>query len=171
MQTVLELLIQSSLVPRLLKTNNNMAEASSVTTISASQAREADKPKYDNFYTPQNDQLYKTFTYQPLDMEEKEIRLIRLMPNIGDGQIKCELVDNVPLAQYNTNNTALSYCAGAPRNNATILINNNLFNVFANLNHALREVRSYWHRKNHGHQFLQNLDRWKQELVAYRLSS
>jgi len=101
-------------------------------------------PKHDNFYTPQNEEFYKTFKYHDLNRENKEIRLIRLLSPGSDGQIVCELVDNIPLAQYRNQYTALSYCAGDPKKTEAILINGHSFNVFANLGHALREVQSFW---------------------------
>jgi hypothetical protein len=88
----------------------------------------AEAPKYDNFYTPQSNEFYKTFKYHNLDRENKEIRLIRLCPDAGDGQIKCELVDKLALAEYHNQYTALSYCAGDSKKTEAILIDGMQFN-------------------------------------------
>jgi hypothetical protein len=57
------------------------------------------------------------------------------------------LLDNLPLPSVSGTFTALSYCAGDPRNATRILVNGQHFNVFANLAVALEECHTYWGKK------------------------
>ncbi|KAK0110875.1 hypothetical protein ONS96_002462 [Cadophora gregata f. sp. sojae] len=44
--------------------------------------------------------------------------------------------------------TTLSYCAGDPKKTETIVVNGLEFNAFANLGHALRQIRHFWKEKH-----------------------
>jgi hypothetical protein len=97
--------------------------------------------KYDNFYTPQNNEFYSKFRYVNLKPEERRIRLLRMQPleprEDKRSQIKCELIDNQSLAAMQGKFTTLSYCAGDPKKTETIVVNGLEFNAFSNLGHAL----------------------------------
>ena len=107
--------------------------------------------KYDNFYTPKNNEFYSKFHYVNLKPEERRIRLLRiqsLKPGEDKGhRIKCELIDNQSLAAMQGKFTTLSYCAGDPKKTETIVVNGLEFNAFSNLGHALRQVRHFWKEK------------------------
>jgi hypothetical protein len=62
-------------------------------------------------------------------------------PEFPHGFLACELVDKVSLGTANGRYIAVSYCSGEPRHTAQIMVNGFLFNVFANLEHALDCVR------------------------------
>jgi hypothetical protein len=57
------------------------------------------EPKYDNFYSPKNDDFYSKFEYADLNPVERRIRLLRIHPpdQIDDtsAPIVCDLLDNV----------------------------------------------------------------------------
>jgi hypothetical protein len=107
--------------------------------------------KYDNFYTPKNDEFYSKFQYANLDQEERRIRLLRIQPlkygEDNSSQVICELIDNQSLDAMQGKFTTLSYCAGDPKKTETIIINGLAFNAFSNLGHALRQVRHFWKDK------------------------
>lgn len=64
-------------------------------------------------------------------------------PEFPNGFLACELVDQVSLGTANGRYIALSYSAGDPGNTKQIMVNGFLFNVFANLEHALECVRKH----------------------------
>jgi hypothetical protein len=101
----------------------------------------------DIFPTPKNDPFYATKPYSALDATEKEIRLLRILPADRSGDIKCTLLPGRSLVQTKGRYSALSYCAGDPKITSPILVNGVRFNAFANLRHALGEVRNFWDRK------------------------
>jgi hypothetical protein len=103
------------------------------------------------FPTPKNDTFYATNPYSALDANRKEIWLLKILPDDGTGQVKCVLLLGRPLVEVQGMYSALSYCAGDPRITDTIIVNDVKFNAFANLRHALGEVREFWN-KNFRHQ-------------------
>ncbi|KAF2420331.1 HET-domain-containing protein [Tothia fuscella] len=104
------------------------------------------EPKYDNFYSPENADFYKSFQYGHLNRQKHHIRLIKILPTAPDELIACELLDQIPLVDVHPKYTALSYCAGDPKKTVPVLVNGCQFNVFANLAHALNEVRHLWYQ-------------------------
>ncbi|KAE9366569.1 hypothetical protein N431DRAFT_561970 [Stipitochalara longipes BDJ] len=102
-------------------------------------------PVYDNFYSPENGIFYAENPYKPLHNHEHEIRLLRFLPP-HNMNLSFTLLDNIPLTSVSGKYTALSYCAGNPKNTARIIINGLEFNAFANLGLALKEVMTYWRR-------------------------
>ncbi|RYP44254.1 hypothetical protein DL768_009258 [Monosporascus sp. mg162] len=101
----------------------------------------------DVFCTPSNKKYYSQVQYTPLDKQTKEIRLIKLLLEDGDsrgGDIRCELLQGIPLDQARNKFTALSYCAGSAHETKSLLVNGKTCNVFANLHHALLECRHFW---------------------------
>ncbi|KAH7080770.1 heterokaryon incompatibility protein-domain-containing protein [Paraphoma chrysanthemicola] len=119
---------------------------------------EMPKPKYDNFYTPQNQDFYNQFKYINLDRKARHIRLLRIHPIEADEDdsaiVRCDIVDNLPLVSMERKFTTLSYCAGDPKKTESILVNDIHFNAFANLGHALRQVRHYWNKNRNGKELL-----------------
>lgn len=103
-------------------------------------------PLYDNFYSPENRMFYSQSLYKPLDASQRQIRLLRVLPQGADGLMSFSLIDNVPLSSVCSKYTALSYCAGDPRKTETLYVNEMMFNAFANLGHALREVKLFWEK-------------------------
>jgi hypothetical protein len=101
-------------------------------------------PGLDVFVTPENAAFCKSNPYDELDKEKKEIRLLRLETHTCDPIIRCELLPSQPVAEVRDKYTALSYCAGDANMTETIVVNGNEFNVFANLHHALHEVRHFY---------------------------
>jgi len=128
--------------------------------------------KFINFFTPENNIFYSSYTYLPLDAGRREIRLVKVysQPRTyadhladhlhwaksgGDNKsskgptdpnelmIGCEIVDKVPLSRVYGRYLALSYCAGSLANPIEILVNGFVFNVFANLYHAIKCALSY----------------------------
>ncbi len=79
------------------------------------------------------------FVYQPLDIAERQIRLLDLLP--GSGLIKCHL-RHVSLATAHDKYEALSYCWGAPTaHQVKILVDGLVFFVTPNLHAALLRLR------------------------------
>ncbi|KAI6773192.1 hypothetical protein HG531_000041 [Fusarium graminearum] len=101
-------------------------------------------PGHDIFCTPENSDFVSQVPYQSLSTTEREIRLLKILPDSGSGFVECELLPTVKLADVEKQYLALSYCAGSARNTRPIKVNGSGCNVFANLHHALTEARHYW---------------------------
>jgi hypothetical protein len=105
------------------------------------------EPKYDNFFTPENRNFYSKFTYADLDPAKREIRLLRVHPScttFEDNKVRCDLIDQVELADVEGKYTTISYCAGDPKQTSSVIINGHEFNAFDNLAHALKRARHFW---------------------------
>ena len=98
------------------------------------------------FPTPKNEEFYASRPYSRLSRGSKTIRLLKVFPEDGTGSIKCSLLPAIHLDRVAGKYSALSYCAGDPNNQDTILVNGIKFNAFANLRHALAEVRDFWRK-------------------------
>jgi hypothetical protein len=125
--------------------------------------------KFDNFYTPANEQFYNAKPYTKLNQELKEIRLLRVSPkrslvqqyklrpnwnishagNLAKGEtlIACE-IEKTSLTRIADNFVTLSYCAGDPKKTAVILVDGIPFNAFANLEHAIDRVITHWMQRH-----------------------
>jgi Heterokaryon incompatibility protein (HET) len=103
-------------------------------------------PAYDNFYSPENRIFYAQSPYNTLDASQRHIRLLKFLPSDVNGLMSFALINNIPLASVKPGYTALSYCAGDPRKTETLCVNGIEFNAFANLGHALKEVKGYWEK-------------------------
>jgi hypothetical protein len=121
--------------------------------------------KFDNFYTPANEQFYNAKPYTTLNQGLKEIRLLRVSPRKsvaqqykmrpnwnfshardlakGESLIACDIV-KTSLTRIADNFVTLSYCAGDPKKTAVILVDGIPFNAFANLEHAIDRVMTHW---------------------------
>lgn len=102
------------------------------------------RPGHDIFCTPENDSFDKANAYTELNPEKHEIRLVRLLPTSANEILQCELLPPQILQEVKGKYTAPSYCAGDAKNTKSIILNGSSFNVFANLEHALREVQNFW---------------------------
>jgi hypothetical protein len=100
------------------------------------QAKSSIAPVYDNFYSPQNQTFYAQSPYEYLDATEHQIRLLKPLPLGNDGIPSFTLLDNCPLDSVRSCYTALSYCAGDPKQTEAINVNGAKFNAFANLSYA-----------------------------------
>ena len=114
--------------------------------------------KYDNFFSPENDHFYSTVDYSTLDPERREIRLVRVDFGNEGGQWTCKLIENVSLVSLDLKFAAVSYCAGSARNTRPVLVNGIVFNIFANLGHALDRIISYWQKNCQGRECLLWID-------------
>ncbi|KUJ09111.1 uncharacterized protein LY89DRAFT_741405 [Mollisia scopiformis] len=105
--------------------------------------------KYNNFYSPHNNDFYTKFHYSKLD--ENSIRLLRIKPLNPDeddsAPISCDLLNNVSLPANKDSYTTISYCAGDPKKVERVNVNGIDFNAFCNLGHALRQARHFWKDK------------------------
>ena len=106
------------------------------------------QPGHDIFSTPENDEFYAAYKYEQLDPSKQEMRLLRILPDRGDGTIKCELLTKAPLDSVTKTYSALSYCAGDSKRTQCIIVNGRKFRAFANLAHALAEARFFWKNTN-----------------------
>ncbi|OAL51531.1 HET-domain-containing protein, partial [Pyrenochaeta sp. DS3sAY3a] len=70
----------------------------------------------------------------------------RSLPDHCGGLVECVLQSKNPLSTIAGRYSALSYCAGNQTNTQIVLVNGIRFRVFANLAHALAEVRYFWKR-------------------------
>lgn len=107
------------------------------------------QPGHDIFCTPDNDSFYSNYSYSSLESSEESVRLINILPGPSWAPIECILRKARPLLDLKSQYTALSYCAGDARNTKSIVLNGHEFNVFANLAHALGEIRDFW-KRTHG---------------------
>ncbi|KAF4343650.1 heterokaryon incompatibility 6 OR allele [Fusarium beomiforme] len=114
------------------------------TRASSNEAKANEPPGLDIFCTPENSDFLSKVHYEDLNNTEREIRLLKILPDSGSGFVECELLPSVKLANVRKRYLALSYCAGDPRNTNAILVNGAKCNVFANLHHALMTVRYFW---------------------------
>lgn len=101
-------------------------------------------PGHDIFCTPENSEFLFKVHYKDLNASDREIRLLKILPESRSGFVECELLPSVKLADVHKQYLALSYCAGDARKTKPIIVNGARCNVFANLHHALTTVRHYW---------------------------
>lgn len=93
------------------------------------------------FLTPENDLFYSSKIYCPLQAQEKEIRLLRLLPGQSEDPLSLEIIDQVSLSDLGIEYQALSYCAGDVNDNELIKVQGLDFNIFASVGAALRRLR------------------------------
>jgi hypothetical protein len=116
----------------------------------------------DNFLSPQNEVFYNSGVYRDLDHDRKEIRLLAIMPGEDSDELRCELLQNVPLVHRPIEKMhkivenarpeepyppgflyiALSYSAGDPYDTERIWVKGVYFNVFRSLANAIRRLRT-----------------------------
>ncbi|KAJ9602679.1 hypothetical protein H2200_012873 [Cladophialophora chaetospira] len=106
-----------------------------------SQSSSGESDDFDHFLSPANPVFHASQKYDPLDVDQREIRLVELLRGTGDDPISCEIQENTPLEDVAGRYIALSYCAGDPNSTTEINLNGVVFNVFAGLGEALRRIR------------------------------
>ncbi|KAH7137001.1 heterokaryon incompatibility protein-domain-containing protein [Dactylonectria estremocensis] len=84
--------------------------------------------------------MEERYTYNPLDRNNAEIRLVKLEMSTADDDVSCELL-TVPLASAPPYE-ALSYTWGSPLNKRKILMDGKPFQVTRNLFAALQHLRN-----------------------------
>ncbi|EXK34676.1 hypothetical protein FOXG_13667 [Fusarium oxysporum f. sp. lycopersici 4287] len=94
-------------------------------------------PGHDIFCTPENSEFLLKVHYKDLNASDREIRLLKILPESRSGFVECELLPSAKLADVHKQYLALSYCAGDARKTKPIIVNGARCNVFANLQHAL----------------------------------
>jgi hypothetical protein len=104
-------------------------------------------PGHDIYSTPENTEFYSSNPYTVLNKSQQEIRLMKVWPDDKYGFINCKLLPKSRLIEVRGAYNALSYCAGDSQKTDVVLVNGVKFNVFANLKHALVEVRHFWRKK------------------------
>jgi hypothetical protein len=95
----------------------------------------------EQFLTPKNKGFPYHEVYKPVDSGQRQIRLVRLLAGTMEMPMSCEFL----LSPLNLNSapqeavayTAVSYCAGNPKDSAPIFLNGYSFNVFRSLFLAL----------------------------------
>jgi hypothetical protein len=80
-----------------------------------------------------------TFSYNPLQAENVEIRLLKLLAGCETSDVECQLI-HTPLNE-NSDYEALSYTWGSETPLKTISLNGHNFNIRENLDSALRHLR------------------------------
>ncbi|KAH7084719.1 heterokaryon incompatibility protein-domain-containing protein [Paraphoma chrysanthemicola] len=102
----------------------------------------------DTFYSPQNHAFYAQNPYETLEKSLRCIRLLKVCERDADNRpIGYKFTNWIPLDEARDTYTAISYCAGDPKNTRSIRVNDLLFNAFANLARALVDTCAY--RKEH----------------------
>ncbi|KAH7094369.1 heterokaryon incompatibility protein-domain-containing protein [Paraphoma chrysanthemicola] len=102
----------------------------------------------DTFYSPQNYTFYAQNPYETLDKSSRCIRLLKVCERDADNRpIGYKFTNWIPLDEARDTYTAISYCAGDPKNTRSIQVNGLQFNAFANLARALVDTCAY--RKEH----------------------
>ena len=91
------------------------------------------------FFTPQNEPFYSANQYKRLNSDNKEFRVLQVLPGTQDSLIQCKLVE--PPQSTDLSYECISYRAGDPEDVHQIKVNGNLFNVFATLGAALHKLR------------------------------
>jgi hypothetical protein len=88
------------------------------------------------------DREAESFTYTSLDLSQRSIRLIRVLPHLSpNGHIQCKMYDATVDDRY----TGLSYVWGPPDNGYPVMINGQLHHVRSNLSGFLQCARNdYW---------------------------
>lgn len=116
------------------------------------------QPEAGSFHTPQNDVFYATHRYDDLNPSNREVRLLKILPDGGTGLIECELLRAEPLSIVQGTYSALSYRAGDPAITRSIIINGFNFQAFSSLAHALAKARQFWTEMHGSKDFLLWID-------------
>ncbi|KAF5576780.1 heterokaryon incompatibility 6 OR allele, partial [Fusarium pseudocircinatum] len=101
-------------------------------------------PSEEIFATPANEHFLKQHSYPDLNPLEHEIRLVHVFKKPGNDLICCDFLPPQKLTDISKKYCTISYCAGSAEDPKPILLQGIEFNIFANLDCALRETLSYW---------------------------
>ncbi|KAK5652300.1 hypothetical protein OQA88_10648 [Cercophora sp. LCS_1] len=129
--------------------------------------------KFDDFFTPSNNDFYSQCRYLPLDPRRREFRLLKVhfparptvsLQHTSQGRrgfkdewprvLDCEIIDKIPLSSNYGNCCAISCAAGSHAQTAEVLVDGFVFKTFANLAHAIHCSFDVWKAHNPGRQFL-----------------
>ncbi|KAF4340186.1 heterokaryon incompatibility het-6 [Fusarium beomiforme] len=80
--------------------------------------------------------------YQPLNKNEREIRLLEILPNTPDGKVNCKL--HTVLLTPDLYYACLSYVWGDPTVTEQIIVDGIPRQVTINLATALRHIKKHW---------------------------
>ncbi|KYG13734.1 hypothetical protein FVEG_17686 [Fusarium verticillioides 7600] len=101
-------------------------------------------PSEEIFATPANEHFLKQHSYIDLNPLVHEIRLVHVFKKPGNHLICCDFLPPQKLTEISKKYCTISYCAGSAEDIKPILLQGIEFNVFANLDCALRETLAYW---------------------------
>jgi hypothetical protein len=104
-------------------------------------------PPPDNFYSPRNYAFYAQHPYQPLEESSRSIRLLQVQLDVESDALNSHFTDWISLEKSRRTYTAISYCAGDPKDTHPMHVNRLEFNAFSNLARAIAETCDY--RKEH----------------------
>ncbi|KAF3052120.1 hypothetical protein E8E11_010966 [Didymella keratinophila] len=103
----------------------------------------ADPPHTDNFYSPINDSFYDQKPYCSLNKSKRSIRLLQVSRAPVTEERIFTLTKERRLTNARDTYTAISYCAGNPKDTQELRVNSIKFNAFANLARAIDETCYY----------------------------
>ncbi|KAF5608390.1 heterokaryon incompatibility 6 OR allele [Fusarium subglutinans] len=101
-------------------------------------------PSQEIFATPVNEHFLKQYSYHDLNYHKHEIRLVHVFKKPGSDLIHGNLLPPQKLTDVSGKYHTISYCAGSAKGTRPIILQGTEFNVFANLDCALRETLAYW---------------------------
>lgn len=101
-------------------------------------------PSQEIFATPVNEHFLKQYSYHDLNFHEHEMRLVHVFKKPGNDLIHGNLLPPQRLTDITGKYHTISYCAGSAKTTKPIILQGTEFNVFANLDCALRETLAYW---------------------------
>lgn len=86
--------------------------------------------------------------YQSLNASRSEIRLVEILSDDGDNEIKC--TSSISSLKDNPEFRALSYVWGDPKVTKDIILDDEIFPVTTNLAAALKYVKTHWCSNSRG---------------------
>ncbi|KAF5569365.1 heterokaryon incompatibility 6 OR allele [Fusarium phyllophilum] len=101
-------------------------------------------PSQEIFATPRNENFLKQYPYSDLNYHKHEIRLVHVFKKPGSDLLYGNLLEPQKLTDISGKYHTISYCAGSAKTTRPIILQGTEFNVFANLDCALRETLAYW---------------------------
>lgn len=92
--------------------------------------------------SPNKDTEASPLVYQPLNKDQREIRLLEILPNPPDGKVNCKL--HIVLLTPDVYYTCISYVWGDPNVTEEIIVDGVPRQVTVTLATALRHVKRHW---------------------------
>ncbi|KAK2132389.1 hypothetical protein NOF04DRAFT_1366153 [Fusarium oxysporum II5] len=92
--------------------------------------------------SPSKDTEASPLVYQPLNKDQREIRLLEILPNPPDGKVNCKL--HIVLLTPDLYYTCISYVWGDPNVTEEIIVDGVPRRVTVTLATALRHVKRHW---------------------------
>lgn len=100
-------------------------------------------PKRTTSIPPLNHSFYARQPYRPLDKFNRSIRILQVSRDSITGERLYTLTEERPLFEARDKYTAISYCAGEPKDTRELLVDGSKFNAFASLARAIDETCHY----------------------------